>query len=736
MKKFLACVCAAALFFGAFLIPQTDTYAMTTVSSADEAVKKSMDALLKMLDEAKIDESFTRDDLEDMLFGACDYTVNGFVGPAFLVEKFKIASPSAGNAGSMSADVSIFLDDAEEAFTVKKEFSKSGGMSIDDGNGENEADNVSESSSAEDTAAAKKSISAAKQAISATIWDFEVSNATTASDILKMAKDAVGNNKVTVTLDPSNFKLIKASTTVEGTVSATLTLSCGSITDAVPVGKTVPVEVTAESTAIDEDRHLVSVAIDAVSFTNRTTKEEMLAVAQNAVKNGTKVEWKTFDKKNATFQEKGEIISYLTMTLGGETREIRFSEAIPMLVRKMPTDSISVNKEEWEVLRLVNVERQKQGLFLMTMHPTLQEACDIREVEIAEKFSHTRPNGDKPFTAISSDFKYANAGENIYQCNAPSMAVSGERAMNSWMNSDGHRANILTATYDYIGVGTYDNEKLGTAVQLFAGVNYPLVSAVTASGKTNYIDEDEMQKDYLICTDSKGVKTYIPLDMDYLTKTDGGYTLKLRITEPVVLTVGGNTSGNLSKTDEGKTDGPKNGSDSGLVAPFTDVRTTDYYADAVKWAVEKAITLGTSDTTFSPDTTCTRAQILTFLWRAVGSPKAESENPFTDVTSNDYYYDAAIWAHQMGMVEGSAFEGDTPCTRASTVVYLWKNAGTPEGGASAFEDVPAGADFAKAVSWAVDAGVTVGTGETTFSPDMICSRGQIVTFLNRAVNQS
>ena len=133
--------------------------------------------------------------------------------------------------------------------------------------------------------------------------------------------------------------------------------------------------------------------------------------------------------------------------------------------------------------------------------------------------------------------------------------------------------------------------------------------------------------------------------------------------------------------------------------------------------------------------TCTRAQILTFLWRAVGSPKAETENPFTDVARDDYYYDAAIWAHQMGMVEGSAFEGDSPCTRASTVVYLWKNANMPVGGASVFEDVPADADFANAVSWAVDAGVTVGTGETTFSPDMICSRGQIVTFLNRAVNQ-
>mgnify|MGYP004497902751 CR=1 FL=1 len=112
-------------------------------------------------------------------------------------------------------------------------------------------------------------------------------------------------------------------------------------------------------------------------------------------------------------------------------------------------------------------------------------------------------------------------------------------------------------------------------------------------------------------------------------------------------------------------------------------------------------------------------------------------NRFDDVTPDDYYYDAAIWAYENGMVEGDKFEGDTPCTRASTVVYLWKNAGMPEGSAaSAFEDVPADSDFAQAVSWAVETGVTAGTSDTTFSPDMICSRGQIVAFLDRAINNN
>ena len=167
---------------------------------------------------------------------------------------------------------------------------------------------------------------------------------------------------------------------------------------------------------------------------------------------------------------------------------------------------------------------------------------------------------------------------------------------------------------------------------------------------------------------------------------------------------------------------------------FTDVADDAWYADSVKWAVDRGITTGTSATTFSPDNTCTRAQILTFMWRAVGSPKVSSGNHFEDVKEFDYYYDAARWAYEKGMVTGSKFEGDTPCTRSATVVYLWKNAGSPYTSYyGTFADVTAGSGFASAVAWAVENGVTSGTSETTFSPDMTCTRGQIVTFLKRAL---
>ena len=138
----------------------------------------------------------------------------------------------------------------------------------------------------------------------------------------------------------------------------------------------------------------------------------------------------------------------------------------------------------------------------------------------------------------------------------------------------------------------------------------------------------------------------------------------------------------------------------------------------------------------SPDWTCTRAQILTFLWRAVGQPEPTIANPFTDVTPANYYYKPALWAYENGMVTGKVFAGETtPCTRASTVIYLWQYAGSPKTTpTNAFKDVAANAEYAQAVAWAVANGITTGTNDgTTFSPDWTCTRGQIVTVLLRAV---
>lgn len=175
------------------------------------------------------------------------------------------------------------------------------------------------------------------------------------------------------------------------------------------------------------------------------------------------------------------------------------------------------------------------------------------------------------------------------------------------------------------------------------------------------------------------------------------------------------------------------------VNPFTDVAETSPFYKAILWAVDQKITAGTSADTFSPANPCTRAQILTFLWRAAGSPEpASQESPYSDVVSgsiNGDFYKAILWAAEKGIADkGETFGPNEPCTRASTVVYLWKYAESPEVKTEkTFTDVATDAGYAGAVAWAVENGVTTGTSDTTFSPDTVCSRGHIVTFLNRSL---
>ena len=169
---------------------------------------------------------------------------------------------------------------------------------------------------------------------------------------------------------------------------------------------------------------------------------------------------------------------------------------------------------------------------------------------------------------------------------------------------------------------------------------------------------------------------------------------------------------------------------------FTDVADKAYYRDAVEWAVENGITKGTTATTFSPNATCTRAQAVTFLWRTAGSPKPETRAmPFTDVPVGSYYYDAVLWAVENGITKGTSdttFSPNMTCSRAQIVTFLWRSEKSPAAGtANPFADVKSTAYYADAVLWAVKENITKGTTSTTFSPNADCTRAQIVTFLWR-----
>ena len=178
--------------------------------------------------------------------------------------------------------------------------------------------------------------------------------------------------------------------------------------------------------------------------------------------------------------------------------------------------------------------------------------------------------------------------------------------------------------------------------------------------------------------------------------------------------------------------------DNSVLNFFYDVPNDAYYYEAVKWAVENDVTGGVGNNLFAPDGTCTRAQAVTFLWRAAGSPAPKSAvMPFTDVPAGNYYYNAVLWAVENGITVGTSdttFSPDADCTRAQIVTFLWRAEKSPAAGSSnPFTDVAAGAYYADAVLWAVKENITNGSTPTTFSPDADCTRAQIVTFLYRCM---
>lgn len=165
---------------------------------------------------------------------------------------------------------------------------------------------------------------------------------------------------------------------------------------------------------------------------------------------------------------------------------------------------------------------------------------------------------------------------------------------------------------------------------------------------------------------------------------------------------------------------------------FTDVPSDSWYAEPVAWAVAQGITTGTSSTTFSPEDICTNAQVITFIWRACGAPDSSGFNPFNDISAGTFYYKAALWAYECGIVDANSFYPDRLCTRSMAATYLWKMADSPAAATiSYFTDVNSFNDFAEAVAWAIETGITNGTSSSTFSPDNTCTRAEIITFLYR-----
>ena len=224
-----------------------------------------------------------------------------------------------------------------------------------------------------------------------------------------------------------------------------------------------------------------------------------------------------------------------------------------------------------------------------------------------------------------------------------------------------------------------------------------------------------------------------------LVSTEGTLTVKDNSSSS------GSHSGGHSSGSNNSSNGSNNASNSSNNTPsdskptFSDVKDSDYFAPAVRWAVEKGITSGLTETTFGKNAACTRAQIVTFLWRAAGSPKANTQRGFTDVADSAYYTDAVAWAVENGITDGTGsgrFAPDAACTRGQMAVLLYRYQHTPAvSGSNPFSDVKDSDYSANAVLWAYNTGVTAGTSASTFAPNQTCTRSQMITFLYRLLNK-
>ena len=261
--------------------------------------------------------------------------------------------------------------------------------------------------------------------------------------------------------------------------------------------------------------------------------------------------------------------------------------------------------------------------------------------------------------------------------------------------------------------------------------------------------------DFTFTVDEKEGYTYtVKLGNETLTKTNGQYIIPGAKLTGTALTV---TVEKTAKTGEKplptpvgpKPEKPEKPSEPGTTEPtepgtteptkpahsFDDVPTGAYYEEAVAWAAEKGITEGTSATTFAPKALCTRAQVVTFLWRAAGCPEPQNVGSFADVTAGSYYAKAVAWAIENGITGGTGdgmFSPDAVCTRAQAVTFLYRASAAPAvDGSSSFSDVDADAYYMAAVRWAEQNGITGGIGGGLFGSDLDCTREQIVTFIFR-----
>lgn len=356
----------------------------------------------------------------------------------------------------------------------------------------------------------------------AALKDISVTSKTTGDQVL----DAVNRAAIHGTKAEwdKNYRYTASTSKVQGSIVGDLIVSHGDKRDIINVHKVLPIKGTAADAAIDADFSALSKALYAYAVTNNTTQQELIDVASNSLKNGSKLICTGFSKTNATYDNEGKIVINFELELKGKKRIPRISTKIAKVRANIPTE-IAVSHDEWELLRLTNIERYKQGASPLVMVAPLVDAADIRVKEIVVDYrqDHRRPDGSKFSTAVNPSFASKwKMGENAYKYPlTPSQAIDG------WMKSPGHRTNILMKQYSYIGCGVTGRSSQKCWIQIFA-IGGGVTNVQSSTGSYHFKTVAEMEKAYLICDINEGVNGYVPLDADYMVKKGNMYTIHLK----------------------------------------------------------------------------------------------------------------------------------------------------------------------------------------------------------------
>ncbi len=363
----------------------------------------------------------------------------------------------------------------------------------------------------------------------AALRDFDTTAKTTPEEILAALNAAATHGTQAAWGD--KFAYDAPSSNSRGSIVGDIIISLGDKRAIISAHKVLPIDGTPDDAAVDADFSAILRALKAHKVTKNTTEQELMAIANAAIKNDSKLTCTGFSVSLPDYDREGKVVLNMELELNGKTRIPRFAASLPKEERRLENfpDGWSVNYDEWEVLRLTNIERHKKGVGPLIMAPELITTADLRAKEITQEYSHTRPNGSPFYVAIDHVFILNKiTGENIAK-----MAKTPEQVVTAWMNSPGHRANMLKGAFTYFGCGVAVNKDVKHWVQLFA-TGGGMVTAKTSNGVYHFETIEQMEQAIVICTTNEGYTGYIPLEADCMIRNGNSFTYKLEGTSITV----------------------------------------------------------------------------------------------------------------------------------------------------------------------------------------------------------